>query len=266
MEVGDLSASKLATFFTCALQYHAKYELKLREPQGDAAKFGSAFHKIMELLVQTKKCPDINAIATEHGVTEKTSDLVKLTKSTLTNGYLDNFKNIDGVEKKFDMIIRGTDTKVRGVIDRLDLELDKNYAMIIDLKTSNHAFTKKELAANIQAKIYAAAIKRMYPNITKIDMIFWFVKSQKRQLVEFNDDTIEIVEKELTDVVHNIKSVTNPSPCENKYCKYCVYYDKCPLFNRPLSANNRDGSVQTIVPSFPLKMTKSASDIVLEGI
>jgi len=265
MKVGSLSASKLNTFFTCELQYYAKYELGIKDPPGEPAKFGSAFHKIMETIVNTKKCPDIVAVAKEFDVITRTDDLVKLTKSTLQNGYLSNAKNIKAVEIGFDLPIKNRPTtNVRGFIDRLDLELDKNYATVIDIKTGSHPFTKKELVDNIQAKVYALATKRLYPEITKLDMIFWFVKSQKRQLVEFDKYKIDAFEDELTNIADKIDKIVTPCPTENKYCKYCVYFSQCPVFNRKPVVTRQDGSTLEIVPTF--KKQPSASDVALDGI
>lgn len=227
----QLSASKINTFKTCKLQYYASYVLGLKGPSHPSAKIGSAIHKILEELIKTKTLPDFRQICTTFEVDEAELPLIKsIIKKTLNNGYLNDAKYNIGVEHRFKHHL--TDSLViSGSIDRLDIK--NNSAIIIDLKSGKHPYTKKELKNNYQSKIYNIAVTKEYPDIADINVIFWFVKSQERQLVTITKSQTEQDILELIEINNDICKIDGPpEPTKNKYCAYCVYVDKCPLFNK----------------------------------
>ena len=232
MNPGTLSASKIKTFQTCPLQYYAKYELKLKEPPSKAANLGTAVHEVLELLLKTHQMPSIKEICDKYEVADADRDLVKkLVVSTLKNNYLDNSKNTHDLEYKFELDIQDG-IKILGYIDRLDINDD--IATVIDIKTSKYPFTKKELKNNIQSKMYAVAVSMLFPEIKKINTIFWFVRNQERQIIENHLPDCDVYKQEIIDI-HNeiLNTEAPPVPKKHKWCGWCVYNDQCPLFQKP---------------------------------
>ena len=230
----QLSASKINSFKTCRLQYYAGYILGMRGPTHPSAKLGSAIHKILEDLVKNKKLPDIRKTCDEFEVDDHDFPLVKsLLKKTLNNGYLTDVKYNIGVEHRFKHHV-SDDLVISGSIDRLDIK--DNVAIIIDLKTGKHPFTSKELKNNYQSKIYNIAITKEFPDIAEIHVIFWFLKTQERQIVTISK---EQTTKDIDDILNINKDICAmeipPAPTKNKYCMYCVYMDKCPIFRKEIT-------------------------------
>lgn len=268
MEVGRLSASKLSTYCQCPLKYYAGYILKLKEPPGAAAQFGTTFHKIMEELIKNvknpaieKKTPDIAEIIKANKLENPVTsfeELKTLVKNTITNGYLSEIKYNHGVECSFEFALKdNSEITMMGLIDRLDIKPHENTALIIDLKTSKKPFTKKELASNLQAKIYAVATARKYENLDKFDIIFWFVRTQNRQLIQLTRKDIDKIETELVDLKNKIANDNNPQPIKNKYCSYCVYYNDCPLYStKSTSVIGKDGTITQLKPSIVARTAK----------
>jgi len=227
MHVGRLSASKISTFKTCPLQYYAKYELKLRDEAGPAAWVGTAVHSVLEYIVKHKKVPDIKAICIANKVPNEIKLVKDLALKTIKNGYLVKPEIIVDVEYEFKVQLNDK-VQLYGFIDRLDIEGDK--ATIIDIKTGKKPYTKKELANNYQAKLYSIACKKDFPEIKTIDVIFWFVRNQERQLLEFNLSDIKKFETEVISIYNDIEQCVEPMPTKFKWCSYCIYNDQCPLF------------------------------------
>jgi len=235
-----LSATKISTFKCCQLQYYAKYELKMRDDAGPAAWFGTAVHTVLERIVKDKKVPDIAAICKENKVTD-TDGVKNLVTKTIQNGYLAKPDIIVDAEYEFDINL-DKDVEIYGLIDRLDV--DGEQATVIDIKTGKKHYTKKELATNYQAKMYALAVQQNFPKVKNIDVIFWFVRKQERQLLQFTLDDCKADKKDIIGIYHEIKNIKDPVPTKYKYCSYCVYNDKCPLF-KPSTGNGID-----LKPSF----------------
>lgn len=225
-----ISTSKINTYQQCPLKYKVLYIDKVKDVSHPSAFVGMAVHKVLELLVKERTLPDIKKICTEYNVMYELDLVKELVKKTIKNNYLANFECIKDVEYKFDCMLSNNITRVVGIIDRLDII--NNKAVIIDIKTGNKPYTKKELKDNIQSKIYHLAINRLYPDLDVIDVIFWFVKKQERQLVTLTKAEAYETERSIIKIDDEIRGLTEYVPKKNKYCTYCVNYHNCPLFKK----------------------------------
>ena len=227
MKCRKLSASLISTYKQCPLKYKAQYIDKLKSETHPSALIGTSVHEALELIVKTKKSPNIKEICEKHK-TNEVKLVTKLVQDTLKNRYLDHFERIHDVEYKFDFALKDGETEIIGFIDRLDFESDEE-AIIIDLKSSKKKFTKKELENNYQAKMYDLAVKRNFPKVKKCKVIFWFVRTQERQLLTFTNEHKKF-EDELIEIRKEIIANEEPTPNENNFCMWCVNYQNCPLF------------------------------------
>lgn len=223
-----LSASSIVTWEQCQLKYQVIYERRIQDVSSYSALFGQATHKILELLTRNKKLPDIESICKEFNVSHKSADIRKILVSTLKNHYLDNIANCVECELRFNIELKEKNVHMNGTIDRLDI--DNGNAMIIDIKTGNKPYTKKELSSNWQAKIYSLAVRKLFPEIKNIKTLFWFVKSQTRQIVEQDEDSMSKIEDNIINIYNDIIKTEKPSATINKYCKWCIWNENCETY------------------------------------
>ena len=236
-EPKTLSASRYSLFKECQLKYHAVYDLGMKGETHPSAKIGSVFHAAMEQAVKDGVIPDkefIRASCVKFQIPESSqesaiTEVTELAEKTVKNGYLDGIGNCIGTEYSFDVKLSDDKTVISGFIDRLD-KIDNRYS-IIDLKTGWVPYTVSELDNNAQAKIYDLAIRKQFPDVDQVELIFWFVKSQKRIFKTFDIDRSVKHEAELIAARAEIISITEPKPTINKYCEYCPFATKCPAYS-----------------------------------
>ena len=226
----SISASSLQTFRECPLKYHVTYELKIRGDTHPSALIGHAVHKVLELMSVSKTVPDIKKICDECKA-PMYDEVGTLVKNALKQGYLSNLGSMVGAEHAFKIPFID-DVCINGIIDRLDIDNERNRSTIHDIKTGKIPYTKKELEENYQAMLYNIAVRRKYPDIDEVNVIFWFVRKKERRLCTFVKKQTEGIEEKIKNVYRAIIETEKPKPTKNNFCKWCVYYDKCPLFKK----------------------------------
>jgi len=234
MNVEYLSASRIKTFETCALKYHAIYNLQQVEEVHVAARFGSAVHRMMEkatLALMTKagstnpldyKVASCGEFSVE---TEYWGLIDSLVANALGWGYFRNIGRTKGVEVEF-LFELEDGTNVKGFIDRLDVF--GGTADIIDLKTQKNAFEPSELTGNWQARIYNVAVRKKFPEVTeKLSVSFWVLRHRVQRVYL----TAEDAERDcvvLMDKAREIRACSNPRPSPSGLCRFCLYREQCP--------------------------------------
>jgi hypothetical protein len=203
-----LSASKIKTIQSCSWLYWSKYHLKLPDIAGLGALSGSVCHTIFECLgnPRHKKHYDkivkkgmvsaskpvkklVLKLCRKSGIHER-DDITKIGAMILAGLYYDFFGRTRGIptkavsEEKFDLDVHGKDVSYRivGFIDKLFLYKKKSLALIRDFKSSKKMFEGKDVDDNIQAQIYALAIRKLYPEYIKNMVEFAFL-----QFMDVND-------------------------------------------------------------------------------
>lgn len=183
-----LSYSRIDTL-KCPMQYKIKYiDGNYPNIKTLALELGSLCHKANELKYRGN---DLNKIwrALENGITDgkdKLNGLTKLKeeyafefeeineKSGLTyNDKLKNFKEyffnskleddweVIGTEVEF-YILFNNKAVIKGFIDRVDRNIKTGDIRVIDYKTNNKPFDKKDLATPLQMYIYSLACYELY--------------------------------------------------------------------------------------------------------
>jgi RecB family exonuclease len=233
-----LSASKISTFYQCQMQYHAKYDLKIRDDNPHPLTLmGSSVHGLLEISARALasgkreylwnpfeykdtmydrfKCPkDLRPLGDE------------LTQSAIDWGYFKKLRKDTKCELGFNLDL-GEGVSVRGKIDRLDVVGKK--ADIIDLKTQKNKYSDSELESNWQARIYNLAVREAYPEVEEVRVSFWVLRHQVQRVWKTAEDAQED-KKELIRIAKDIVDCEKPIASVTALCDFCCYKDKCEKF------------------------------------
>lgn len=240
MKVEALSASRIKTYQQCAMRYYAQYELKLPEDTPHPlTRMGSCIHRMFENATNARTAGNLEgydpltykaAAMKEYDVDPSLESLVdELTKNAIQWGYFRNIARTVGCEVEFKFTLE-SGVPVRGFIDRLDLNVPE--ADIIDLKTQKNAFEGDELTNNWQARIYNAAVRKLYPDVKGIVTVsFWVLRHMVQKVHLTADDATQVL-VDMDKVVKEIEACSEPQGSPSGLCGYCLYEDQCPTINQ----------------------------------
>lgn len=251
MKLEHLSPSRIETFDQCQGKYHAVYEEGLAGESHPLADLGKAIHQMFEIatkaLVEAREkkwdldvCPSQfkDAACRDHKVrAEFLMQVDQLTKNALDWGYFRNIARCVGAELPFDLILPDG-TKVRGIIDRLDVWGNK--AEVIDLKTQKHPFEPSKLAHNWQALTYNLAARRLYPCVKGPAKVSFWVLRHQVQAVTLTEADADATVKELMTKADEIRSVTVPTYSPSALCPWCPKCETCPVAKQGISKRFRN--------------------------
>jgi RecB family exonuclease len=241
MKVDHISASAIKTFEQCPLKYHAVYELKLPEPPPHPnTVMGTAVHEMMETATKYRIMPGSDPVRHDPMFWKDTaiqknkvqSNLVPLIDELIANavrwGYFRNVLHTVGCELEIGFTL-GDGTLVTGFIDRLDITPPN--ADIIDLKTQKSAFEDDELYGNWQARIYNIGARRLYPKITGVATVSFWVLRHRVQRVWMTQECAEQDLAALGRKVMEIRACKDPEGRPSGLCPWCPYEKQCPVKN-----------------------------------
>jgi hypothetical protein len=227
-----LSASKIKKAQSCSWSYWATYHLKVPDKSNDGASRGWICHLIFELLGEEKHrgiydeiilkdsiflCGPIKRLVQYHAKKLNVNDvdnLKMIDDMTMAGLHFDFFgQNSNGVpdqaisEQAFDIAVDEADKlyRLRGFIDKLFLYKKTNTAIIRDFKSSKQVFKGKEVTDNLQDFLYTLAVKKMFPEFTKRQVEFLFLKfdlnsNGNLKMKNLSDQELEGIEYHLTDI------------------------------------------------------------------
>ncbi len=116
------------------------------------------------------------------------------------------------------------DIKLRGRIDRIDK--DGSSYTVVDYKTSKKASSLNELKKDMQLLVYALAVKGMYGTGT-LKVGNWFLRSNEKVFFEPENQAIEAIRTEITDMAAKIKAAEFEPKKGSWECTYCDYTCLC---------------------------------------
>lgn len=234
MKLEHLSASRIKTFETCQLKYHAVYELSVKETPHPLTNVGSSLHFMMEhaTLAYMSGTGSTNpldykvAACQEFSVEVEYYPLIdELVAKAIGWGYFRNIDRIKGVELEVAFNLNDN-TEVTGFIDRLDV-FDQT-ADIKDLKTQKNAFEPEELSLNWQARIYNIAVRKKFLQVVdKLCVSFWVLRHRVQKVWLTAEDAVRDC-LALVDKAREIRSCSNPQPSPSGLCQFCGYREQCP--------------------------------------
>lgn len=214
-----LSASRIKTFLTCSWTYYVTYHLGFRsmDDGNDGARRGTICHLVLECIQNPKRHYLIKKFqktgfagneniyrlvlknAKKVGVSDEEN--MNLMESFIKTGLKSDFLCQDGPkdepnwggwdlkepEKKFSIESESPEYKILGYIDKHAISNDGASCRIDDYKTSKQKFTGKDAKFNIQALMYALALRKE-GNYNKAYVNFIFLKFPKQPLQSFEFD------------------------------------------------------------------------------
>lgn len=203
-----LSYSRIDLFKQCPYRYKLKYiEKNYTNTSSIALEIGTLAHYCQEMKYSGMSIDDIliglyegfktdketikglNDIIDEYGfeyyeTNEKSGmsieDKIEQFKIKLKNEQFDEEWETIGLEKDFEIIFNNK-ARIKGFIDRIDRHKETGEIRVIDYKTNNKEYDKKDLATPLQMYIYSLACYEMYgqyPVECIYDMLFLNVKQQ----------------------------------------------------------------------------------------
>lgn len=227
-----LSASKIKKAQSCSWSYWATYHMKVPDKSNDGASRGWICHLIFELLGDDRHRPIYDEIILKDSIflCEPIKRLVQYHAKKLKVNDADNLKMIDDMtmaglhfdffgdnhrgkpdeaisEQSFDITVDESDKlyRLRGFIDKLFLYSNESTAVIRDFKSSKQVFKGKETTDNLQDFLYTLAVKKLFPDFTKRQVEFLFLKfdlnsNGNLKMKELSDEELEGIEHHLTDI------------------------------------------------------------------
>lgn len=148
-------------------------------------------------------------------------------------------RKLNVVASEGDFTLRINDElEIRGIIDIVNEPVPGTYE-IVDWKSgqrkdwgTNQIKDFEYLRKDFQLMLYNYAIRKMYPNkFENVLATIFFIRDGGPFTVDFDDSTVDVVEKKLLDRFEEIKRCDAPMMCdptqnEQKCKSYCEYYKK----------------------------------------
>ena len=235
-EIPTFSVSQFNTYNRCPRIYRYSYVFRIPTPAKPYFDFGSTIHKVCEEL--TKDIMDGKEVSIElalryldaywknEGYSSETEEQqAKEESKQILQTFLDEQSQmkskIVALEKKF--IIKIGDYSVLGYIDRIDQDGD-DY-IIFDYKTAKEVTSKNKLKEDIQLLTYDLAVQDIFKKRPK-QVGLWFLRKNKKVMVEPNDEDIESIKKQVLETIKNIID-EDYTPTPGWVCGNCDYKLLC---------------------------------------
>ena len=261
MNINHISVSRKKCFDQCAQLYKYRYHLKTPAPGPEPFYFvyGNIVHKIAEVYVKEKTKRSIGDVALDvlNGkIMLKEGQVCPPLEETYRKKLQTHLKAIqnltsrigsDGmIEYEFKYDLDPPHKRcVTGFIDRLIIkgEGESTKAFIIEYKTTKKGkfrVNNKTVLEDLQLRCYARFVQREF-NISpaNIKVALCYLEGENIVAAQYNNESLERVEKELKDGFINIEN-SNPDLVWGKvgwHCKNCDYSKIC-QFYKPKSKWN----------------------------
>ena len=124
--------------------------------------------------------------------------------------------------------------KIRGFIDRLSFNLEKQEYEIHDYKTSGRLPKEGTMDQDRQLALYAIAVKEKYGNPKNVKLVWHYLFFNKiiesrrtdEQLIKLKENTLILIKV--------IEATEEFVPKKSALCNWCEYKDICPAWgNKP---------------------------------
>jgi len=269
----SLSPSSIAAFKECPLAFKFSYVERLPEPPSAAASKGTLVHKALELLMlrapaeRTREAALADLVAA-WALLETDSEFADLdlapeawaefhaSAQQLVLRYFDledpTQVNPIGLELKLEA--RLGDLRVRGIIDRLDL--DANGELVVtDYKTGSvpgERFESKSLAG---VHIYAMLCEQMLGRLPARVQLYYLSRPEAIIAVP-TEQTVKGVTMRtnaLWSAIAGAAARDDFRPSPGRLCDYCTFKPYCPAHGGdPVQAAELRGPGAVIAPTLPL--------------
>lgn len=121
---------------------------------------------------------------------------------------------------------------IHGYVDRLSIAKDGVFE-IHDYKTSRSLPSVEDKEADWQLAIYASALRRLWPGLGEIRLVWHFLRHGQKIVVSNLPERQEALEKDVRSVVLEIWRDQGSGEWAHRksaLCDWCDFQDKCPAF------------------------------------
>ncbi|MAG39085.1 hypothetical protein CMO90_03260 [Candidatus Woesearchaeota archaeon] len=245
------SHSRISTFEQCKLKFKYKYIDKLK-PEIKAtveAFMGSRVHDTLEKLyvdLKYQKNPtkeDLLEFLESEWKKQWTDEILIVKKEYAKENYLDMAKKFVSDYynhyKPFDQATTiGTEIRVhikldeygvyqlQGYIDRLDSK--EEVYEVHDYKTASTLMTQEYADKDRQLALYAIAIKELYKDAKKVNLIWHYVAFDKEIISERTDEQLSELRAITIDAIKEIESCRDFPSKVSTLCGWCEFKPMCP--------------------------------------
>jgi len=237
-----LSTSRVKTFLQCPRKYYYNYIERLPKKHWDHFDLGTLVHGALEFFHDefrddTFDYTKLNSLLSksfkkQYDLMKEDGDLVKaeivLEAKSLLKNYLKNIKfeglksKILSVEDEFELDL-DEEFKIRGVVDRVDLDKDGSYH-IKDYKTNKN----KRYMDPFQLKTYGLYLQSKYPEVTNFKGSYIMMRFNGEHIsYNFNINDVNKVKTELIDYARKISEEKRWISKPSKLCDWCDFKKPC---------------------------------------
>jgi putative RecB family exonuclease len=253
------SHSAIESFKTCPLKYKLHYIVKppIEKTTSIEAFLGSRVHETLEKLYKDLKHKKLNTLDDLFIFYEKIwnnnfkVEEIEIVRQEYT---FENYKDLGkkyikdyyqqhypfkegttlGIEEKITLNFKDTITNkiynVIGFIDRLTM-ITPEYFEIHDYKTNNKPKTQKQIEEDRQLALYSIAIKKMFPSVKKVGLVWHFLAANLEMRTFKEDFELQALEKEIIKDIRTIEKAKEKDEFplkESPLCAWCAYKEYCP--------------------------------------
>lgn len=249
-----LSVSSINEYVECGLQYKIdKIDRVKPEYASDALLFGSAIHRVLEIVHQAKRGKlrlaleflqsewetQWQTIVNEHPDIRykegESYESLLMTGKQLLAAYhrdvpQDSYKVLE-TESPFSFTIEGVPLPIIGVIDLIEEDEGGNL-VITDFKTTSRAYSAEEIDKSFQLTVYHMAAKRNGFADREILLRFdCLIKTRSPKFLQYYTIRTEEDEQRAIKKIHSVwegiqKRIFTPNDASWK-CGYCAFQNHC---------------------------------------
>lgn len=269
----SLSPSSIASFKQCPLAFKFSYVLRLPEPPSPWTSKGTLVHRALELLMcrpaaqrtVAHALADLDTATAELSshpdladleLTDEEWDAFHASAATLVRRYFDleDPTTVSPIGLELKLEARLGDVKVRGIIDRLDLDAEGEL-VVTDYKTGSVPGERFEAKSLAGVHMYALLCEQMLGRRPARVQLYYLSKPEAI-IATPTEQTVNGVAKRTTALWSAIAGACarddfRPSP--GRLCDFCTFRPYCPAHGGdPFDAAELKGPGAVIAPSLPL--------------
>jgi len=231
MKYAPYSFSKIQTYFTCQKKFDFSYinKIEIDCDYSDPSYFvrGRFLHSYL-----ADRLNGGDGLSSSGKYSVSTEDKLKLIEcgdAALENEFVQMSFDFDVtmIEKSISLDIdlkpatSKKDIAIKGFCDYFAVSND--YAMIIDWKTGKH----RDNPNFSQLELYAIWVLQQHPEITEMDLLFYYVEHDKFELKTVFTDDLKKLKKDLSSKIKTIENTELFEKNIGNHCNDCPFLTSC---------------------------------------
>jgi len=257
------SHSRLSTFEQCPFKYKLKYINKVKSEIPDTVEtfLGSRVHEILEKLymdLEHQKKNTVEELIQYYQSQWKkhwSEDVVIVKKQYPMKNYqkmgehylkdyyshcfpFDQNKTIAIEDRIVIDLDESGKYKLQGYIDRLSEKKNGHYE-IHDYKTNSRLPTPEHIKNDRQLALYAIGVKKQYPNVKDIQLIWHFLKFDKEITSKRTETELKKLKKDTIDLIKKIEKTKSFPANPSFLCNWCDFKPICPQWSHLFMLNEK---------------------------